>query len=147
MQDLAEVAGREYSELVKRHDEELLMMTKRMDTVAKIHSIPSKYPMVSCMSVSSWDISMFCYPDAFLSAECPELINLIEELETTLGVEATSLDLPDANSRLFNIGDVKIYATPKEDSTCQRVIVGTKKEFQRVYEEKEVEVPVYKFKC
>jgi len=147
MSSLIEKAQKEYEELTTRHKEEQARLYAVFKTARCIDVIVEKYNP-DYTSVSRWGISIHVYPSAFTSVDNPSLCNFIEEIENELGVEATSMDMPDSNARVYNIGtDVKIYATPKDDATCQRVIVGTKKEIQRVYEEKEMEVPVYEFKC
>ena len=115
--------------------------------VAQLDEIAKDHPLVYSTSVMYDEILLYTNPIAFLSFEVPELLDLIEKVETLTGVPTISDDYPDSNFRIYRSGPIKIFATPKEDGLCARVMVGTKKEVQRVYEDKEVEVPVYEFKC
>jgi len=100
-------------------------------------------------TVSCWvdGVSIFTHPKAFLSFEDPDFLDLLEKVEDITGQPFDSTDNPNNDYRLYQSGSVKVFATPKDESLCRRILVGTKpvetEKYVKVIEEK----PIYEYKC
>lgn len=95
-------------------------------------------------------IIIYAQVPGFTTEAAPDLLRLMENIESTLDVEvARNSDNPDDNNRTYWFRstnfDVTLSADLVEGAACQRVIVGTRK--RTISREEEIEVPVYEFKC
>lgn len=147
MRSLVDAANRELETIIKRHAEELKQVTHTVELAEQLEPIIQQYndTFLTYFYTSRWSITLYVSVDGFLSNVSPELMDLIADVETVVGVEATSYDLPDQNCRTYKCGKVEIYAEPRESGACNRVVVGTKKEHRSA--DVEVDVPTYAFVC
>ena len=106
----------------------------------------SGHPIVKSINFYSGKCVIYCYPPSFTVCDDSALADLIAEVED-LGGETTSDDHPDENYRAYRNRFFAIYAYPREDATCQRVVTGVTRKTVSKLVEVEVDEPSYAFKC
>ena len=90
--------------------------------------------------------NIYVYPPGLASAACPELLDLLDYIEGISG-ELKSLDYPDAGYRYYYNNSFSVYAYPREDGLCKRVITGVERKTVNKLVEVEIDEPIYAFKC
>jgi hypothetical protein len=122
---------------------------------ARLHSLYDVAPALAGLSysgitsvvISSEMICIFCTVPAFLSEDAPEFSEFLSAIEEAVGPFLTSRDNAEDNYRLYEGEHVKVFATPTDDASCQRVVTGKR----MVQKSKTVEVTeeeyIHEYRC
>lgn len=128
--------------------ETLKALFDHLPSIATLQSVhdASGNPIVNSINFYSGKCVIYCYPPSFTVCDDSALADLIAEAED-LGGETTSDDHPDENYRAYRNRFFTIYAYPREDATCQRVVTGVTRKTISKLVEVEIDEPTYAFKC